>query len=295
MKTFKEFIAEFISYIKHVKGYSNHTIRNYNADLEHFKNYIENQDININIEKITKNHIRSFLGYLFNKNDPNTLTRKISTLRSFFKYLIKDGYIEINPARLVNLPKRKKFLPKILSIDEMFGLLKIPKNDSLLGSRDLCILELLYSSGVRVSELVNLNINDIDFEKNLIKVLGKGKKERLVPITKAAYDAILNYIKRRNATTSSNSPLFLNYKNSRLTTKSVGRIIDKYTKKMVLLKKFSPHSFRHTFATHLLQQGANLRSIQEMLGHASLSTTQKYTKVSIDKLIEVYDKSHPRA
>ena len=285
---------EYFKYLTHVKGASLHTIRNYSLDLEEFNKYLKEKEIQEEIENINKIHIRSYLGSIFSKNSSGTLARKISTLRSFFKYLIKEGYIKTNPAKLVNIPKKKKFLPNVLTVDEIFNLLNLPDKNILLGLRDRAILELLYGSGLRVSELVNLNISDVDINKNLILVKGKGKKERLIPMTDIAKNAILEYLDKRKSNIKT-EPIFLNYKNTRLTTKSIGRIIEKYAKKMGLLRKVTPHSFRHSFATHLLNQGADLRSIQEMLGHASLTTTQKYTKVSIDKLIEVYDKTHPRA
>ena len=293
----KEYIQKFINNLQYIKNASEHTIRNYKLDLESFDKFLAEKNKNIKVEKIDKNHIRSFLGHLYEENSASTIARKISTLRCFFRFLIKEGALTKNPASLVSIPKQSKYLPQVFSVDEIFNLLELEFKDSLLGMRDRAILEFLYSCGIRVSELVGLNLKDIDFSGNVIKVKGKGKKERIVPVGEKAKTALNEYLEKRDKEFPYDlgSPVFVNNKGGRITTRSIARIIKKYILQGNIFRNLSPHSFRHTFATHLLEGGADLRSIQELLGHASLSTTQKYTKVSVDKLLEVYDKTHPRA
>jgi integrase/recombinase XerC len=211
--------------------------------------------------------------------------------------LVREGIISKNPAKGVATPKTEKYIPKTLTIDEMFRILGAPDTSDTLGLRDRAILELLYSSGIRVGELTQLNCDDVDLELGIIKVLGKGKKERIVPIGSKAIDAIKDYLTGMGLPSGdgSKAPLFINSRGGRLTDRSVRRIVEKYARKCGLAKSIGPHALRHTFATHLLDAGANLRDIQELLGHVSLSTTQKYTHVSIDGLMEVYDKAHPRS
>jgi integrase/recombinase XerC len=204
------------------------------------------------------------------------------------------GILGRNPAEPVSVPKKEKRVPFHLTIDEVVALVEAPKGEDLLAMRDKVILETLYSCGIRVSELTGLDIGDLDLDDGLVKVLGKGDKERIVPLGGHARVAVSAYLAMRGNPPAA-SPLLLNARGGRLTSRSVGRIVDKYILKLSTLKKISPHTIRHTFATHLLEGGADLRAIQELLGHASLSTTQKYTHVSVDKLMEVYDKAHPKA
>lgn len=301
----KKFIAYFIEYIKSEKGYSPHTIRNYESDIKQFSDFVADK-------RGLKNHyseiglidymmIREYVGGLFYKCRRSTIARKLSALKSFFRYLELRGLSQKNPAAEIGTPKLEKHIPVYLSVDEIFVLLNQPDSKKELGLRDLAVIELLYSSGIRVSELVFLDIEKLDFESRLVKVFGKGGKERIIPVGKKAVAVVVDYLKntekirKRKGYGTRNGPLFLNYRGERISARSINRIIKKHSRDSGLMTDISPHSIRHTFATHLLDGGADLRSIQEFLGHVSLSTTQKYTHVSIDRLMEVYDKSHPRS
>jgi len=254
------------------------------------------------IEKADRIAIRKYLSFLHRKNKKSTIARKISTLRSFFKYLVKEKVVPFNPAKGVSTPKVEKTLPTTLTVDEAFRLMESPNRVSekpveglrKKGLRDRAILELLYSSGLRVSELVGLNSNQLDLDLGIVRVMGKGRKERIVPVGVKAIEATKSYLEERGMVRG-DGPIFVNSLGGRLTARSVGRLIKKYTKHSGIFRKVSPHSLRHTFATHLLDAGADIREIQEMLGHSSLSTTQRYTHVSMGKLMEVYDKAHPRS
>lgn len=225
------------------------------------------------------------------------MARKLSAIRSFFGYMVKKGSLRVNPADTLATPRRDKTIPAFLPVGEMFRLLDSIKMDGVLGLRNRAVFETLYSTGIRVSELAGLNVTDVDFDKRMIRVLGKGNKERLVPIGKKAIEFIRNYIRRldmENIRAIDKGALFLNRNKGRLTTRSIRRILENIVKECALLTPVSPHGLRHTFATHMLDAGADLRVVQELLGHKSLSTTQKYTHVSIDKLMEIYDRAHPR-
>ncbi len=300
-------IRDFEVHMKVVRNLSPHTRRNYLADLRQFKEYLERNNISagesgegfVGIDHLV---IRAFLGSLYRRKIKKvTISRKVATLRSFFKYLLREGRISNNPAEMVQAPQADKYLPVFLSVDEMFSLLDVKFKQDALGLRDRAMMELLYSSGVRVSELTGLNIDDIDFTQSQMLVRGKGKKERIVPVGTLALTAVNNYIERRGELTKKKveahieKPLFVSRIATRLTPRSVGRIIDKYVRMSGINRKIGPHTLRHTFATHLMDAGADLRIIQELLGHESLSTTQKYTSVSVNRLIEVYDKAHPKA
>jgi len=224
----------------------------------------------------------------------STVNRRLATLRSFFRFLQREGYLKANPARLVNSPKMTRLLPKFLTVDDAFALVERPGGIGFAPARDRAILELLYSSGIRVSELSNLNLDNLNMKEGLIKVRGKGKKERIVPVGRKAIEALRGYLIERSLLKKSHTALFLNRGGTRLSDRGVRRVVVKYARE-ILLGKIGPHTLRHTFATHLLQGGADLRVIQELLGHASLSTTQKYTHLDISHLIDVYDKSHPLA
>ena len=241
--------------------------------------------------------LRKYLSFLHRKNRKSSIARKLSTLRSFFKYLVREQILSANPAKPVSTPKVEKLLPSTLTVDEAFRLVESPSRDKRMSEtelRDRAILELLYSSGIRVSELVGLNPDRVDLDLGIIKVMGKGRKERIVPIGTKAIEALKSYAKIRGRMEDT-SPLFLNLRGGRLTDRSVVRLVKKYGRQSGIFRKISPHSLRHTFATHLLDAGADLREIQEMLGHASLSTTQRYTHLTVGKLMEVYDKAHPRS
>jgi integrase/recombinase XerC len=230
------------------------------------------------------------------------VARKLAALRTFFQFLVREGVVELNPAKLVSTPRLEKKLPNHLSIEDAMRFIETPDTETDLGRRDRAILELLYATGVRVSELTRLDLNDIDFKGKLLRVTGKRRKQRIVPFGDPALHALVNYLSVRAAFLQ-HAPLaerdtqavFLNYQGTRITTRSVGRMVDKYIDICAGIHNISPHSLRHSFATHLLDSGADLRDIQELLGHARLSTTQIYTHVSMEKLIEVYDKTHPKA
>lgn len=304
----KNQIRSFIDALSSEKGYSENTCRAYSHDLNEFASFIcesrflkkknqKNADT-FRAHQVDSLMIRGYLGYLHKKNQKVTIARKLSAVRSFFKYLVKHGVMLDSPLDLILTPKQIKTIPVYLPVDDIFRLLDSIKTDTLAGTRNLAIFETLYSCGIRISELTGLNVYDVDFEQCLIRVLGKGDQERIVPVGKKAVVAIQDYRKRlhleKGVGTEENSPLFLNKNNGRLTTRSIARILDKISKECGLLIPVSPHSLRHTFATHMLDAGADLRVVQELLGHKSLSTTQKYTHVSIDKLMATYDKAHPR-
>jgi integrase/recombinase XerC len=246
------------------------------------------------------NSVRNYLSYLSEiKHAKSTIARKIATLRSFYKFLVKRNLIKTNPVMFIRTPKQERKLPRVLEYDEIKRLLDAPSTDNWLGARDRAIMETLYSTGVRVSELVSLNMDDVDFLGEVIHVRGKGKKERIAPIGSSALQAIQHYMEFRNRR-SQNNPgfdtkvLFVNKHGKRLSTRSVRRKMDKYLKIAGLDIAISPHTLRHSFATHMLNNGADLRSVQELLGHQSLSTTQIYTHLNTKKLKEVYDSAHPR-
>lgn len=301
-------IENFGNYMEIERGLSPHTRINYLADVRQFKLFLDTNNISIkkndtsdeiNIDYIV---IRAYLGALYReKLKKVTVARKVTALRTFFDYLQRKGKIKANPAKMVQAPKIEKYIPVFLSVDEMFSLLDAESIPTAIGLRDKAIIELFYSSGIRLSELVGLNMGDIDFHQGLIKVRGKGKKERIVPVGVKALTAITAYIEKRyeiskrNVDNDSEGPIFLSTRGSRLTTRSVARILDKLVMLSGLGRKISPHTLRHTFATHMMESGADLRAIQEFLGHESLSTTQKYTSVTVGRLLEIYDKAHPKA
>jgi integrase/recombinase XerC len=272
-------------------------------DLEQFEGFLKGSGTALSlegkvaIEKVDRMAIRKYLSFLHRKNRKSSIARKLSTLRSFFKYLVREQIISTNPAKPVSTPKVEKRLPTVLSVDEAFRLVESPsKEDRSIEAelRDRAFMELLYSSGIRVSELVGLNLNRVDLDLGIVKVLGKGRKERIVPVGAKAVEALKAYLEIRGAL-EDESPLFINLRGGRLTARSVARFVKKYARNSGIFRKIGPHSLRHTFATHLLDAGADLREIQEMLGHVSLSTTQRYTHLSLDKLMEVYDRAHPRS
>jgi integrase/recombinase XerC len=284
-------IEQFCNSLKAEKDISLHTLKAYTRDLEEFIKFTSKRP-----SDISHTDIRDYLASLhYKKLKKSSISRKLATVRSFFKYLHREGTVRINPAKLVSNPRVQKTLPRFLTVDEAFSLMNAPKGDTFLSERDKAVLELLYSSGLRVSELTSLNINDFNIKESLVRVKGKGKKERIIPIGSKAVEALQNYLPERILIKKKSQALFLNKRGERLTQRSVRRIVDKYSRMIALKGNLSPHALRHTFATHLLHSGADLRSIQELLGHSSLSTTQKYTHVDIARLIEVYDKAHPLA
>ena len=292
---------DFIAKLEHEKGFSEHTLRAYHKDLLQFDNFLKAEKRS-SLESVNHLLLRRFLAVLRSKNySKTTIARKLASIRSFFKFLIREGELVANPFEMLRTPKQDKKLPHFLSITEVDVLLKTPDSSTVMGLRDMAIMETLYSTGIRVSELVGLDEGSIDFLAGMIKVQGKGKKERLVPIGSPAIKAINEYIdsksmskKKEEKSVSRSEPLFLNKYGGRLTARSVARSLDKYLKVSGINLLTSPHTFRHSFATHLLDKGADMRSVQEMLGHSSLSTTQVYTHITTERLKNVYDKAHPR-
>jgi integrase/recombinase XerC len=300
-------LEKFVDYLRSQKGCSPHTIRNYRIDLRQFLAFLaerkdtSREDGSEEGGPVDFLVIREYLAELFGRYKRTTIARKLSAVRSFFAFAEKTGLADANPAADISSPKQGRYIPTYLPVDQMFSLLEGPDRGKPLGLRDLGILEVLYSCGLRVSELAGLNLTSIDFEQRLVKVLGKGNKERIVPVGREALKAVKNYIsatsslRKKARSDAQDAPLFVNSRGGRLSTRSIGKLVKRYGKERGLLTDISPHDLRHTFATHLLDGGADLRSVQELLGHVSLSTTQKYTHVSLDRLMEVYDKAHPRS
>jgi len=326
-------VQEFLSYLRFEKRFSEHTAKCYGADLSQFEEFLigRSEDSRPSGEAISIAHqgtgpatavatqpqvvagrgnqlllsvetdvVRAYLAFLNGKQySKSTIARKLATLRSFYKFLVKRNRLSSNPVIAVRTPKQEKNLPRFLEYEEVKKLLETPPMDNWLGARDRAILETLYSTGIRVSELVALNMDDIDFLGEVIHIRGKGKKERIAPIGSSALQVIQHYMEYRNKRAQSNSNfdskvLFVNKHGRRLSTRSVRRKMDKYLKMAGLDPTISPHTLRHSFATHMLNNGADLRSVQELLGHQSLSTTQIYTHLSTRRLKEVYENAHPR-
>jgi tyrosine recombinase XerC len=287
-------IEKFLRYLEIEKNSSSHTVLNYKIDLAEFSKFLQDKPI-ADVDYLA---LRKYLAHLKEINLNNrTISRKLSCLRSFYKFLFREGLIKNNPVVMLSSPKQEKILPKFLTEEETVKLIEAPATDTVLGLRDRAIFEALYSTGMRVSELVSLNIDNIDFIGSTVKVLGKGKKERLLPIGDRALEAINQYLSERNSQRKKKETetLFLNKNNTRLSDRGVRKIIHKYITKLSLRSGVSPHTMRHSFATHLLNRGADLRSVQELLGHANLSTTQIYTHLTTEKLKSIYNKAHPRA
>jgi integrase/recombinase XerC len=287
----KKYVDDFIRYLEVEKGVSAHTVRAYKKDLEEFSKYANTEP-----GKIDMFDVRGFIADQIKKGlNKITVGRRLSSIRSFFKFLYREGYINSNPAKLVSNPKIPKLLPKFLSVDDIFSLIEKPEGMGFLPARDRAILELLYSSGLRVSELSGLNVDDLNIREAIAKIRGKGRKERIVPVGSKAIDALKSYMIERMLLKSKEQALFLNRTRTRLTDRGVRRIVVKYARAVAINGQIGPHTLRHSFASHLLQGGADLRVIQELLGHVSLSTTQKYTHLDITHLMDVYDKAHPLA
>lgn len=287
-------INYFINYFENELNYSKNTIKSYQKDLEIFKTFVKDTNIN----KIDYNYIREYLSYLYEKNYSKTsIARNISTLRSFFKYLYSENIIKDNPLVLISNPKLDKKLPKVLNYQELENLLLTPDINTPIGLRDACILELLYSTGIRVNELTNIKINDINFTEKKILILGKGNKERYVLFGNLCLKKINDYL--RNGRTyldkDNNQYLFLNKKGKKISDRTIRTMIDTMCNKASIKMHISPHTLRHTFATHMLNEGADLKTVQELLGHENLSTTQIYTHVSNEYLRNIYLNTHPRA
>ena len=296
----KDHIEQFIAYLKVERNYSKHTVSSYDFDLSDFMKFLTNENgVLPSIEDVDHLTIRSYLANLQERQlSRSTVVRRLSSLRSFYKYLCRRGYLETDPTSALSSPKIQRKLPDFLEISEIDLLLSAPDTNDILGLRDQAILELLYSTGMRVSELLSLDLSDVDHGNAIVKVRGKGKKERIIPIGRPAMSSLNNYLEKRNELASNKSfqAIFLSERGNRIPdSKSIGRRITKYAQAVGIKKKITPHTFRHTFATHLLNAGADLRSVQELLGHTNLVTTQIYTHVTADRLKKVYEKTHPRA
>lgn len=283
-------VVKFLRYLEAERNASPHTLYNYRSDLREFILFLEGR----RLQEVTYQHIRFYLTRLKEKNlSHKSIARKLSCVRSFFKFLYKKETLTADPTVGTLTPKQEKKLPLFLNEPEVSTLLDSGYSDDWTGSRDKAIVETLYGSGMRVGELAALDASSVDFFSGFSKVRGKGKKERIVPMTEPALTALRNYLRLRPVAAS--KALFVSRRGTRLTTRSVARILGKYVCLANIQKKVSPHVLRHSFATHLLNRGADLRAVQELLGHANLSTTQIYTHVTMDRLREIYDKAHPRA
>jgi integrase/recombinase XerC len=303
-------IRAFVTFLELEQGASGETIRGYHSDLKQFLAFLRDQrpeSRTQSADTVDPFLIRRYLASLDSKKEKkSSLARKLATLRSFYRFLIREGRVQANPAEEIRTPKLPKHLPRVLTKDDANSPLEAPSGDTMLGRRDRAVLETLYSTGARVGELVALNWEDLEMAEGLVRLRGKGRKERIVPIGTVALEALSDYrntlstvprpavpAKAARAATG-HDPVFRNRRGGRLTARSVERLVAKYSGPLAA-GRISPHALRHSFATHLLDEGADLRAIQEMLGHASLGTTQKYTHLATDRLLEVYDKTHPRA
>lgn len=296
-----DYINKYLAHIEHDRNFSTQTLRAYRNDLQQYLSFLNAEGCG-SFGDVTRLLLRKFLAFQKKQQySKTTIARKFVSIRSFCKFLCREGVLEFNPVESIRTPKLSKNLPGFMSISETEALLNTPDGNTLPGVRDSAMMEVLYSTGMRVSELAGLDVSDVDFSGCVVKVKGKGKKERLLPIGNHALHAIQTYLNKRNADSSlriagrNSKALFLNNRGGRLTGRSIGRMLEKYVKKAGMSLKISPHTFRHSFATHLLDRGADLRSVQELLGHANLSTTQIYTHITTERLKEVYKKAHPRA
>jgi tyrosine recombinase XerC len=289
----RRFVEKFMNYLDVEKNYSAHTLRAYGADLGELAAFIGQKAP----EAVDHLDIRKFLARLKEGNcSKRTTVRKLSAVRSFFKFLLREGLVKSNPADGMFTPKLDKRLPEYLDVEKTEKLVNSPYGDALMKMRDRALLEVLYSTGIRVSELVGLNLDDVDLISGVAKVRGKGKKERLALLGKQAQRALRGYLEKKEGKYNVRSgAIFMNKNGTRLTDRSVRRILDKYVAESGIDRKISPHAIRHSFATHLLDRGADLRSVQELLGHKNISTTQIYTHLGTKRIKEIYDKAHPRA
>jgi len=289
-------LDEFLAYLRHERNASAHTIASYRVDLTQLADYLDARKIRL--PQVDNVVLRGFLAELYKRNLSKTsAARKLAAVRSFFKFCVRRRRVDENPAKVVATPRLDQPMPGFLTEEEMRAFLEIPPADDVLGLRDRAIFELFYATGVRVSELVGIRLEDLSLGERMIRVRGKGKKERLVPFGRTAEARLRAYlVARRDAPARpGETAVFLNYRGTRLSTRSVQRMTAKYLRQAALRRRLSPHALRHSFATHLLGRGADLRVIQELLGHESLATTQKYTHMDVAQLLEIYRKSHPRA
>jgi integrase/recombinase XerC len=295
----KRAIRAFLEDLKHRRGLSSNTVSSYESDLIQFQVFLEEELGKSQPKSVDVLAIRSFLAHLHGQGMARaSIARKLAALRTFFRFLVREGTIESNPARLVSTPRLDRKLPERIEENEVERLLEAPDPTTPLGRRDRAMLELLYAAGLRIGELTGLDLSTCDMGSRLVRVRGKGNKERIVPFGEPAEEALSSYLRDRRALVAlgeGTDALFLNHRGGRLTARSVRRLMDRYLQLTALRSGLSPHSLRHAFATHLLENGCDLRAIQELLGHQSLSTTQKYTQLSTRRLLEVYEKSHPKA
>jgi integrase/recombinase XerC len=301
----EELIQHYGEHLRYERNLAPHTLRNYLSDLKQFQRFLSDSVLclgkngSVDPRKVDIHVVRAYLAFLAKACRKSSVGRKLAALKGFFRYLVREHKLGKDPLLLIHTPKQDKPLPAFLSVDDVFALLGGVKGINGLEIRDRAILEVLYSTGVRVSELVGLNWSDIDFELGIIRVVGKGSKERIVPIGEAALQGLRDYAiehrKKWGLAAKGETAVFLNRSGDRITTRSIARIVEKHLRATGIPVRMGPHGLRHTFATHLLNSGADLRVIQELLGHASLSTTQRYTHVNLDQLTAVYDRAHPRA
>lgn len=295
----RENVNDFTRWLETEKGYSVHTVDGYRRDLFEFHSFIDDK---LPLTAITSRHIRSFIVSLHGHNSGATVARKLSALRTFFRFAVRRNILSNDPLVGISGPKVGRFIPVFLTVDETFALLEAPSEKDTYMLRDRAILELLYSTGMRVSELVSRDLANLDFTEGVLTVRGKGNKERLVPVGMPALEAVTAWLPQREILTQQRAgrgravelnALFLNGRGGRLSVRSVERMVKMYGERAGISQIVTPHALRHSFATHLLEMGADLRSVQELLGHASLSTTQRYTHLTLDHLADVYDKAHP--
>jgi len=295
------YIERFITWLTDEKGYSRHTVVNYRRDLLEFADEAGRE---IDVDSLDIPIIRNYVYSLNIKNKSSSVARKLSALRTFFKFLERENVIRHNPMGSISMPKQEQHIPVFLSVDEVFALLEAPGSGETYGARDRAILELFYSTGMRVSELVSCNMASLDFDSEMVRVKGKGNRERMIPFGEQAIKTLRAYFVEREELLRNRlqqgknidkEAVFLNSRGTRLTARSIERLIAEYGRKAGIDKPVTPHVLRHSFATHLLEMGADMRSVQELLGHASLSTTQKYTHLDMVHLMKVYDKAHPKA
>lgn len=298
MSVMDNLVREYIDYLKIERGLSENTLESYGRDLRQYLVYLKTNNIT-SLSETTKTTIITYLFYLQKKGKASsTISRNLASIRSFYQYLVNEQYIKKDPTLNLESPKMEKRLPKVLTVKEVDLLLKQPDIREPLGLRDKAMLELLYATGIRVSEMISLNIDNINLEMGYIRCMGKGSKERIIPVGNIATRYLREYLAGSRQTLlkdSSEQALFVNHYGNRLTRQGFWKIIKAYAQKANINTKITPHTLRHSFATHLLENGADLRSVQEMLGHSDISTTQIYTHLTRKRIREVYEKTHPRA
>lgn len=301
----KSLIQQYAAHLRTERNLSPHTLRNYLSDLAQFQSFLVERQLALDADgevdagRVDIHVVRAYLASLAQDRKKSSIGRKLAALKGFYRFLVTTKRLDKDPLLLLSSPKQEKPLPKFLTVDDAFHLLDAVKLENGLDLRDRAVLEVFYSTGIRVSELVGLNWADIDVQLGIVRVVGKGSKERIVPIGAAALKALESYAEsvrqKWQVSCRGETPVFLNHRGRRITTRSVARIVEKHLKLAGIQIKMGPHGLRHSFATHLLNGGADLRVIQELLGHVSLSTTQRYTHLNLDQLTAVYDKAHPRA